>query len=232
MAADTSIMGLILGASFLVQLVMLILVAASVLSWYLIFAKRAQLRGMLGEVQRFEKRFWSGLNLAELYRQLERRGELRGLEGLFQAGFREFVRGRRDEAGSDAWMEGAQRAMRAAQTRELERLERNLPVLATIGSTSPYIGLFGTVWGIMHAFQGLAGVQTATLDMVAPGIAEALVATALGLFAAIPAVIAYNRFGSDVDRIEGHFETFQDEFTNILQHSSGRGAGQPPGEEQ
>lgn len=232
MAADTSIMELMLGASFLVQLVMLILVAASVLSWYLIFSKQAQLRRTLGEVQRFEKRFWSGLNLAELYRQLERRGELAGMEGLFQAGFTEFVRGRKRAAAGDEWMEGARRAMRAAQTRELERLERHLPVLATIGSTSPYVGLFGTVWGIMHAFQGLAGVQTATLDMVAPGIAEALVATALGLFAAIPAVIAYNRFASDVDRIEGHFDSFQDEFTNILQHGAGRDAGQAQAGEQ
>ena len=222
MPAETSILGLILGASLIVQAVMLVLIIASVLSWYLIMAKRAELRAVMVRIGIFEKRFWSGVDLAELYRQLGKRGELQGLEGLFQAGFREFVRARKAGRADQTWIEGVRRAMRAAHTRELDRLERNLPVLATIGSTSPYIGLFGTVWGIMHAFQGLAGVQTATLDMVAPGIAEALVATALGLFAAIPAVIAYNRYAAEVDSIEGYSESFQDEFINVLQHSTSR----------
>jgi biopolymer transport protein TolQ len=220
---DLSIWKLILDASLVVQLVMLLLLAASVVSWAMIFSKRRMLRTVRADADQFESAFWSGGDLGALYRALEgRKTGTSGMESIFEFGFREFSR-LRSQPGIDAaqLMEGSRRAMKVAQLREIDRLEGNLEMLATIGSTSPYVGLFGTVWGIMHAFTGLGNVQQATLQMVAPGIAEALVATAIGLFAAIPAVVAYNRYSHQVDRLELRFDTFMEEFSTILQrHAS------------
>ena len=223
---EMSILRLILDASLLVQLVMLVLVLASVASWAMMFRKRSQLRQAAEEAEEFEDRFWSGGNLAEIYARIEPTEEADGaMERIFRAGFREFSRMRKQTGvPGDAQVEAAQRAMRIALAREEDDLEQHLPFLATVGSVSPYIGLFGTVWGIMHAFLGLSGVQQATLAMVAPGIAEALIATALGLFAAIPAVIAYNRFAGDVDRVASRLENFGDEFVALLNR---QGAGKP-----
>jgi len=216
---DLSIWKLILEASFVVQLVMLLLLAASVASWAMIISKRRTLRAARADADRFESAFWSGGDLGALYRSLEgRAGGSSGMENIFEFGFREFSR-LRQQPGIDSsqLLEGSRRAMKVAQLREIDRLEGNLEMLATIGSTSPYVGLFGTVWGIMHAFTGLGNVQQATLQMVAPGIAEALVATAIGLFAAIPAVVAYNRYSHQVDRLELRYDTFMEEFSTILQ---------------
>lgn len=228
MNQDLSIWKLILEASFVVQLVMALLLAASIASWAVILRKRSTLRAARAAADEFESAFWSGGDLGALYRTLEgRQGGASGMESIFEFGFREFSR-LRGQGGIDAGqlMEGARRAMKVAQLREIDRLEDNLELLATIGSTSPYVGLFGTVWGIMHAFTGLGNVQQATLQMVAPGIAEALVATAIGLFAAIPAVVAYNRYSNQVDRLELRFDTFMEEFSTILQRhaSAPRGA--------
>jgi biopolymer transport protein TolQ len=229
---DLSIWKLILDASLVVQLVMALLLAASVASWSMIFSKRRMLSNARADADRFESAFWSGGDLGALYRAIEGRPDAgkrgtSGMEGIFEFGFREFSR-LRQQPGIDAGqlMEGSRRAMKVAQLREIDRLEANLEMLATIGSTSPYVGLFGTVWGIMHAFTGLGNVQQATLQMVAPGIAEALVATAIGLFAAIPAVVAYNRYSHQVDRLELRFDTFMEEFSTILQRhaTSPRGA--------
>jgi biopolymer transport protein TolQ len=223
MNQDLSIWRLILEASFVVQLVMALLLAASVASWAMIFSKRRLLRGVRDDADQFEAAFWSGGDLGALYRALEgRKGPTTGMESIFEFGFREFSRLRLQPGIDPAQlMEGSRRAMKVAQLREIDRLEGNLEMLATIGSTSPYVGLFGTVWGIMHAFTGLGNVQQATLQMVAPGIAEALVATAIGLFAAIPAVVAYNRYSHQVDRLELRFDTFMEEFSTILQrHAS------------
>lgn len=220
---DLSIWKLILDASFVVQLVMALLLAASIASWSMIFTKRKMLRAARADADQFESAFWSGGDLGALYRAIEGRPEASkhgtsGMENIFEFGFREFSR-LRQQPGIDAGqlLEGSRRAMKVAQLREIDRLEANLELLATIGSTSPYVGLFGTVWGIMHAFTGLGNVQQATLQMVAPGIAEALVATAIGLFAAIPAVVAYNRYSHQVDRLELRFDTFMEEFSTILQ---------------
>ncbi len=223
MNQDLSIWRLILEASFVVQLVMALLLAASVASWAMIFSKRRLLRGVRDDADQFEAAFWSGGDLGALYRALEgRKAPTTGMESIFEFGFREFSRLRLQPGIDPAQlMEGSRRAMKVAQLREIDRLEGNLEMLATIGSTSPYVGLFGTVWGIMHAFTGLGNVQQATLQMVAPGIAEALVATAIGLFAAIPAVVAYNRYSHQVDRLELRFDTFMEEFSTILQrHAS------------
>ena len=214
-----SIWKLILEASFVVQLVMALLLAASVGSWAMIISKRRTLRAARADADRCEAAFWSGGDLGALYRSLEgRAGGASGMESIFEFGFREFSR-LRQQPGIDSaqLLEGSRRAMKVAQLREIDRLEGNLEMLATIGSTSPYVGLFGTVWGIMHAFTGLGNVQQATLQMVAPGIAEALVATAIGLFAAIPAVVAYNRYSHQVDRLELRYDTFMEEFSTILQ---------------
>lgn len=222
MSVDLSLYRLILEASFIVQVVMLILVAASVLSWTVMLIKWRVLRDTRLATDEFEERFWSGVDLAHLYEGIRRKNtEVSGLEHVFAAGFKEFLRGRkqRPERGLSLG-ESAQRSMRVAVSREVDGLESYLSFLATVGSTSPYIGLFGTVWGIMHAFIGLSGAQTATLAMVAPGIAEALIATALGLFAAIPAVIAYNRFSDDVDRIVTRYDNFTEEFTSLLQRQA------------
>ncbi len=218
MSADLSFFSLIAGASVVVQLVMLLLLTVSVLSWAMIFRKRSALHEARADADRFEERFWSGGDLYSLYNQISPRSEnLRGLANIFVAGFQEFTRLRK-KAGVDptSVVEGAQRSMRVSLSREIDDLETHLSFLATVGSTSPYVGLFGTVWGIMNAFRGLANVQQATLAMVAPGIAEALIATAMGLFAAIPAVIAYNRYSNDVERLENRYDNFLEEFSSIL----------------
>lgn len=217
-ADQMSIWHLVSGASVLVQLVMLSLLAASVMSWVLIFQRGSVMRGAKSALDDFEDRFWSGVDLSQLYRQVTGSpDENSGLEQIFRAGFKEFSRLRQQQGvDPDAVMDGVNRAMRVAISREEEKLEQSLPFLATVGSTSPYIGLFGTVWGIMNSFRGLAQVQQATLATVAPGIAEALIATAIGLFAAIPAVIAYNRFAARGEMLIGRYYTFADEFQAIL----------------
>ncbi|WP_440997736.1 protein TolQ [Arhodomonas sp. SL1] len=218
MSVDMSFSHLILQASLVVQLVMLILVAASVASWALIFRKRRALREAADGAEAFEDRFWSGGNLGEIYAEMQTpHEEAGGMERIFRAGFREFSRMRKQGAGGEPTVEAAHRAMRVALSRETDGLEAYVPFLATVGSTSPYIGLFGTVWGIMNAFMALGQMQQATLATVAPGIAEALIATALGLFAAIPAVVAYNRFSSQIERMLNRYEIFMEEFTSILQ---------------
>ena len=221
MSEQLSLWGLISNASFLVQMVMLLLFLASMISWAYIVQRVLVIRSADRSFNEFEQKFWSGLDLSQLYRdgnpKVEVRGGITGVENIFRAGFKEFSRLRQDGgADSDAVMQGSERAMRVALSKEEDKLESHLPFLATVGSTSPYIGLFGTVWGIMNSFRGLANVQQATLATVAPGISEALIATAMGLFAAIPAVIAYNRFSSRVESLIGRYETFADEFSSIL----------------
>jgi biopolymer transport protein TolQ len=216
---DMSVLGLITGASVLVQVVMALLLLASILSWYYIFIKVFTYRRATNLADRFEKEFWSGVDLNDLYqRAVNARNSAGTLERIFESGFREFVKHRK-QPGMDVAvvMDGVRRAMRATSQREMERLESHLSFLATVGSVSPYVGLFGTVWGIMNSFRGLANVAQATLGAVAPGIAEALVATAMGLFAAIPAVMAYNQFAGDINRLATRFDSFTEEFTNILQ---------------
>jgi biopolymer transport protein TolQ len=226
METDLSFVKLVLSASPLVQVVMLLLVLASLISWTMIFRKRAGLRSARRAADEFEKRFWSGTDLVALYTQIsERRRNPNGMESLFEAGFKEFARLRKQQVPDPmSIVEGTQRAMRVAMAREVDQLETHLSFLATVGSTSPYVGLFGTVWGIMNSFRALGGVQQATLALVAPGIAEALIATAMGLFAAIPAVIAYNRYTYDVERLVNRYDVFVDEFSSIIQ----RQAHQPP----
>ncbi|MDT0617411.1 protein TolQ [Salinisphaera sp. P385] len=218
-ATDLSLWGLIAEASMLVKLVMLGLLLASVASWVVILKKRRVIGATHTEVEWFEDRFWSGGNLNDIYREVMERGDTHiGLEALFRAGFEELRRQRADGRGrSDEILTSVQRAMRVSLARQVERLENGLALLATVGSTSPYIGLFGTVWGIMNAFIALGNVKQATLSMVAPGIAEALIATAMGLFAAIPAVIAYNFFTNRVDGLESRFQTFMEEFAGIVE---------------
>ena len=222
MNSDLSIFHLILQASFVVQLVMLILLGASIVSWTFIFTKRKELNAAVIVTEDFEDIFWSGINLAELYKKLSGEGfEPEGIEKIFLAGYKEFSRmGQKSGVNPQARVENAQRAMRIELSRELERLDETLPFLATVGSTSPYVGLFGTVWGIMNSFRSLGNVKQATLAHVAPGIAEALIATAMGLFAAIPAVIAYNRFSTHLERLAGRYELFVDEFVVLLQRQA------------
>lgn len=217
MSTDLSIASLILGASLLVKLVMLALLVASLASWALIFSKRRQMRLARRDMQAFEDEFWSSEDLTGLYNRVASGPDAAGMAKVFEAGFREFARLRKHGGldGGDI-LDGAQRAMKVAVTRELEALEANLPTLATVGSVSPYVGLFGTVWGIMNSFQSLGNVHQATLAMVAPGISEALVATAMGLFAAIPAVVAYNRYASQIDRTYSRYDIFVEEFLAIL----------------
>jgi biopolymer transport protein TolQ len=226
--SELSVWYLIANAGVLVQLVMLLLALASIMSWALIFQRLQVFRKARKAQLAFEERFWSGMDLGQLYREVNADPTpFSGMESLFRAGFKEFSRLRQQSRDADAVMEGTQRAMRVAFSREHERLEASLPFLATVGSTSPYIGLFGTVWGIMNSFRGLAQVQQATLATVAPGISEALIATAMGLFAAIPAVIAYNRFSAMSDALLKNYETFADEFSSILHrrvHQSEKGA--------
>ncbi|MEX2490037.1 MAG: protein TolQ [Pseudomonadales bacterium] len=213
-----SIWELVVNASFVVQLVMVILLLASITSWVMIFQRGLMLSAVNREAIEFEQEFWSGKDLRKIYQELsEQEEDSIGIENIFSAGFREFSRLRQQEdADPDRVMQNVQRAMRVSMSREEERLEAHLPFLATVGSTSPYVGLFGTVWGIMNSFRGLATVEQASLSVVAPGISEALVATAMGLFAAIPAVIAYNRYSAQVEVIVNRFETFTDEFSSIL----------------
>jgi biopolymer transport protein TolQ len=226
MGNDFSVVDLVLDASPVVQAVMLLLGLASIASWAIIFAKSRIISKSRRQATQFEAAFWSGGDLGALYRSIETKGRAgTGLQSIFESGFGEFSRLRQLSTPSDLLLEGAQRAMRVAVLRELDRLERNLALLATVGSTSPYVGLFGTVWGIMSAFHNLGNAQQATLAAVAPGISEALIATAMGLFAAIPAVIAYNRFADQVSRLELRFDTFMEEFATILQrYGPARGA--------
>lgn len=220
-----SVVSLIINASIVVQLVMLILFSLSMISWYMIWQRQAVLSKTKKALMNFEERFWSGIDLSRLFVQVNTEpNAFSGEENIFRAGFKEFARLRKSaHSDPEAVMAGTERSMRVALLREQEKLETHLPFLATVGSTSPYIGLFGTVWGIMHSFLALANETQATLSVVAPGIAEALIATAIGLFAAIPAVISYNRFSSSVDHLLHNYETFMDEFSSILHrkaHSS------------
>ncbi|MDP7537737.1 MAG: protein TolQ [Methylococcales bacterium] len=219
MNADLSIFNLILEASFTVQFVMLVLLAASIVSWAIIISKRKELDKATKIADEFERLFWSGMDLSDLYRNLTASGiEAEGIENVFIAGYREFSRlQQKNESNGAIAVENAQRAMRIELVRELEILDSRLSFLATVGSTSPYVGLFGTVWGIMNSFRSLGNAQQATLAQVAPGIAEALIATAMGLFAAIPAVVAYNRFSNQLDRLSGRNELFVEEFVVLLQ---------------
>jgi biopolymer transport protein TolQ len=221
---DLDIWTLILNASVVVKVVLVLLLMVSFLSWMFIFQKWFSIRRAGGQTEKFEREFWSGNDLHALYQgAVNNRHTIGSLERIFEAGFREFakLRGQRGTDPSDM-VDGARRAMRATFQREMDFLERHLSFLASTGSVSPYVGLFGTVWGIMHAFRSLANVQQATLAQVAPGIAEALVATAIGLFAAIPAVVAYNRYAHDIDRLANRFESFMEEFSNILHRQAVR----------
>ena len=219
MTTDMSMVSLVMEASFPVQLVLLILLAASFASWSIIFTKRRLISRTKSASDDFEASFWSGGDLNTLYRNASRqKGGSTGMASMFESGFREFNRvSQHGGVESDQIVEECRRAMRVSQMREVDKLEQSLATLATIGSTSPYVGLFGTVWGIMNSFRALGNVQSATLAMVAPGIAEALVATAMGLFAAIPAVIAYNRYADKVARLEIRYDGFMEEFSSILQ---------------
>ena len=219
MTTDLSLVTLVANASVLVQIVLAILLTASLASWTMIFRKRGQLGAARRAADDFEDRFWSGKDLLSLYNKItSRRQSPAGMERIFEAGFKEFARLRKQtNIEPAAVLDGTQRAMRVALSREIDTLETHLSFLATVGSTSPYVGLFGTVWGIMNSFRALGNVQQATLAMVAPGIAEALIATAVGLFAAIPAVIAYNRYSNDVERLVNRYGTFLEEFSTILQ---------------
>lgn len=222
---DLSFVSLIANASLLVQLIMALLLVMSLTSWTFIFQKLFAIKNARIETGNFEHAFWSGGNLQNLYQRAGSNNRNGALERIFHAGMGEYLKGKNVMTGHAAQdtavlLDGARRAMRAAYQREMDNLESHLAFLASVGSVSPYIGLFGTVWGIMNAFRGLANVQQATLATVAPGIAEALVATAIGLFAAIPAVVAYNRYSHDIDRLSIRFETFIEEFSNILQRQS------------
>jgi len=224
MNQDLSIFTLVLHASFVVQLVIAGLLLVSLASWTMIFGKVFGLRRVRGQNEVFERDFWSGRNLSELQQAASTKPRTAPMERIFASGMREFIKLRERRLDAQAQLDGARRAMRASFQRELDVIEGSLGFLASVGSVSPYVGLFGTVWGIMHAFVGLSNLQQVTLATVAPGIAEALVATAIGLFAAIPAVVAYNRFAREIDRIATQLETFIEEFSNILQ----RTAGAPP----
>jgi biopolymer transport protein TolQ len=219
---DLSLFHLIANASIAVKLVLLILLGASFMSWWYIFIKLFTLKRAKHIAERFEKEFWAGGDIHVMYQRISAEHDDSGeMERMFEAGFREFLK-LRGQAGMSVniIMDGTRRAMRATYQREIDRLESHLSFLATVGSVSPYVGLFGTVWGIMLAFQGLAAVSQATLAQVAPGIAEALIATAMGLFAAIPAVVGYNRFAHDIDRLANRMESFMEEFSNILQRQA------------
>lgn len=221
---DMGILTLIAQASLVVKIVIGILMIASFMSWWYIFQKMFTVRRARTEAESFEQEFWGGTDLIGMYQRASSGAyEPAGMERIFEAGFKEFMK-LKSKAGSDigALMDGTRRAMKANFQRELDYLESHLPFLATVGSVSPYIGLLGTVWGIMHAFRGLSNVAQATLAQVAPGIAEALIATAIGLFAAIPAVIAYNRYTAEIDRLANRYESFIEEFTNILQRQAGQ----------
>ncbi|MDX2465393.1 MAG: protein TolQ [Porticoccus sp.] len=217
MTEQLSLWSLIANATVLVQFVMALLFVASMISWTMIVQRGLYLRNASRNLRQFEDNFWSGVDLNQLYQDSGAQAGAEGLVSVFRAGFREYNRlTQQSSADPDAVMEGAERSMRVALSREEEKLNRNLPFLASVASVSPYIGLFGTVWGIMNSFRGLANVQQATLATVAPGISEALIATAMGLFAAIPAVLAYNRYSSSADSVYSSYETFAEEFSSIL----------------
>ncbi|PQJ97513.1 protein TolQ [Chromatium okenii] len=224
MTSDLSLFYVVLHASLVVQLVLLVLLLASIISWTMIFDRARIFAAARKSASAFEEQFWSGGDLGALYQNLsQNKRQQRGLPAIFCAGFKEYVRMRKIEDNDVATiLHGSERAMRVALSRELDRLESNLTFLATVGSTSPYVGLFGTVWGIMQSFHALGNVEQATLALVAPGISEALIATAIGLFAAIPAVIAYNRYANQVERLANRYEEFMDEFVALLQRQ-GRG---------
>ena len=221
---DLSFITLIAQASLVVQAVLLLLASLSLWSWWQIFLKMFQLKRAVRDTEAFENEFWKGGDLNELYQSSSKSRTGSGLEHIFTAGFREYAKHRKQGSTAAVTMDSARRAMRATYQREIDALDAHLAGLATVGSVSPYIGLFGTVWGIMNAFRGLANVSQATLANVAPGIAEALIATAIGLFAAIPAVIAYNRYADQVSRLELRYDAFMEEFSTILQRYAGRAA--------
>jgi biopolymer transport protein TolQ len=231
MNQDLSILQLVLGASLVVQLVMLLLLLVSITSWAAIFRKLFSLRRVKSLNDDFEREFWSGTSLNDLFSAAAQNAKMAGpMERIFASGMREYQKLRERRIGdAGTLLDGARRAMRASFQREMDAIETHLSFLASVGSVSPYVGLFGTVWGIMHAFTGLGALQQVTLATVAPGIAEALVATALGLFAAIPAVVAYNRYARDIDRVAIHMETFIEEFSNILQRNLGALSATPSG---
>jgi biopolymer transport protein TolQ len=213
-----SLLKLVTGASAVVQLVMLLLLLASIVSWAFIFQKSRMLKRAYRDSIAFEDRFWSGGNLRDLYAELQQDNhELSAMDRIFEVGFTEYMRHSKGKSSSDRIVDASHRVMRVTLSREIDALETHLNFLATVGSTSPYVGLFGTVWGIMNSFRALSNVQQATLSMVAPGIAEALVATAMGLFAAIPAVIAYNSFSGQVERLTNRYENFMEEFSTLIQ---------------
>jgi len=231
MNQDLSILQLVLGASLVVQLVMLLLLLVSITSWAAIFRKLFALRRVKSLNDDFEREFWSGTSLNDLFSSAAQNAKTSGpMERIFASGMREYQKLRERRIGdAGTLLDGARRAMRASFQREMDAVETHLSFLASVGSVSPYVGLFGTVWGIMHAFTGLGALQVVTLATVAPGIAEALVATALGLFAAIPAVVAYNRYARDIDRVAIRMETFIEEFSNILQRNLGGLSATPSG---
>jgi biopolymer transport protein TolQ len=214
---DSSLWTYFANASMVVKFVMLLLAGASILSWTTIIQRGFYLKDVRASMTLFEAKFWSGGDLSQFYSESLKQHQVQGMEAIFQSGFKEFLRLRKQSGMSvELIIENVKRAMHVAETREQDKLELHLPWLATVGSTSPYLGLFGTVWGIMLSFRGLANVQQATIAAVAPGIAEALIATAMGLFAAIPAVVAYNRYATDITRILNRFDSFKEEFANIL----------------
>ena len=216
-----SIVNLIIEASLVVKVVMVILLLASIASWVLIFIKSGQLNKALSKLNKFEDSFWSGISLNKLYADLSQRQDREGMAAIFFNGYHEYARLNKGATPRKLpVVDTAMRAMRVAEAREIDKLEQNLSFLATVGSTSPYVGLFGTVWGIMNSFLSLGQMQSATLSVVAPGIAEALIATAIGLFAAIPAVIAYNRYTDKVDRVAVRYENFREEFTTLLERQA------------
>lgn len=221
MTTDLSIIQLILEATLVVKIVMGLLVLASLLSWALIILKSGKLKRARRAADRFETRFWSGISLSALYEELGQKADREGLERIFYEGFHEYTRAMKtDPAARLSMSDAVQRSMRVASSKEVDSLEQNLAFLATVGSTSPYVGLFGTVWGIMNSFISLGKMQQATLAVVAPGIAEALIATAIGLFAAIPAVVAYNRFNDHIDRLALQYDNFREEFTALLERQA------------
>jgi len=217
--ANTDILTMVIEASFIVQFVMFILLITSLLSWTVIFVKWSVIKQAKSAAQQFERKFWSGVELGDLYKKIaSKRSNANGMETIFESGFKEYARLKsKSDIDPMAVLDGAQRGMRVASSKVIEKLEVHLSFLATVGSTSPYIGLFGTVWGIMNSFIGLGGQEQVTIAQVAPGIAEALIATAMGLFAAIPAVVSYNRYSNDVERLIGKYDTFMEEFSSILQ---------------
>ena len=221
MSVEFSIFELVLEASLLVKFVMLTLLGFSVACWAMIFQRRKELNAAKQQLKAFEDQFWSGADLSKLYNEVSVKNKIQGIESLFVAGFKEFARLRKSRIDDpQTIVDATHRAMRVALSREVDSLETHLPFMATVGSISPYIGLFGTVWGIMNSFIGLGSVQQATLAMVAPGIAEALIATAMGLFAAIPAVMAFNRFSHKVEKLENSYGNFMEEFASILQRQT------------